>query len=275
MVLKQGWLWTGEHPFRRQFDGTVSVGEIGWKEGEIWCPAPLVCRFPVSRSGDYHIHGLRFRGGRWEPLEGTPIEGYLRYTFDRRPTEEVFAQLWTWTPWTDQVREVLSGSGLLIGPEVGLNAHVLRAVTHLSFAADASGTVPDGNTSCINYFRPPHSDGSMPDSPGFWSFASDPHDMADASVGTLGLVKSFDLNSAVEFVRMSKPLLALLQDLNSHGFLPFPKSARTCTQSSTIHPEVPLKKGVSGSLLAGAQNSVNKIFRRKTVDLRMCKRKNA
>ncbi|KZT35224.1 hypothetical protein SISSUDRAFT_190311 [Sistotremastrum suecicum HHB10207 ss-3] len=226
-VMDQMWLWSGEYPFSSSVhtNGVVSAGDIGWMDGEIWRAIPL-------EHGD----------GEWEAIKGTQIAGYTRWTFEFRKGEEISLQTSLWSCWTDQIRDFFFRSGRLVAQRSAREVHELRAVTRSGVKNYATitvsgpeddGTGEFGEHSEIYYFvHPVNADGSVVDPPGFWSFSSDPN--PNDVLGSSMIKTSSRSEPDAEYTKISKPFLALIEDLVSHGFLAVPveNDASNCKEAS-------------------------------------------
>lgn len=73
--------WSELGEIERGTENLPTVGEIGWIEGKVWHPIPLVHHFPLALPQEYSISASRVCDGEWETIVGTQIGGFTRSDF--------------------------------------------------------------------------------------------------------------------------------------------------------------------------------------------------
>ncbi|KZS86577.1 hypothetical protein SISNIDRAFT_491830 [Sistotremastrum niveocremeum HHB9708] len=216
------WLWSGSGEFERGTENSPSVGEIGWRDGKDWHPIPLVHQIPLAQPPKYQITASLSRDGEWETIVGTRIGEYTRWSIDVSPGEEIHLRTIVRSYRTNVIIDFFHGSALSLAREFGVDLRSLRLVSQSRFGVNASLTILDEPPSPVYYFaHPPHSEGSVPDPPGFWSLCPYPrcsYCCLPADVAQVG----FHVKPFVKYQRIDEHVLSLIQDLDAHGFLPVP-----------------------------------------------------
>ncbi|KZS87054.1 hypothetical protein SISNIDRAFT_491403 [Sistotremastrum niveocremeum HHB9708] len=218
------WWWSGSSEFELGTENSPSIGEIGWIDGKVWHPICLVHHFPLAQPPQYGVAASRWRDGEWETIVGTQIAEYTRWPIDVSPGETVYLRTFVRWDRTNDITTFFYGSALSLARDFGVDVHSLCLVSRAGFNVDTSLTISNEPPSTVYYFAyPPNSDGSVPEPPGFWSRCPDPlcsdcHIQVDvAQVGVHVML-------FVEYERINVRILSLLQDFESHNFLPVPDS---------------------------------------------------
>ncbi|KZT32477.1 hypothetical protein SISSUDRAFT_1055467 [Sistotremastrum suecicum HHB10207 ss-3] len=143
-----------------------------------------------------------------------------RWSIDLSPGEKIYLRTYVRSYCAKDMGDFFLGSALSLAKDFGIAVHSLRLVSRAGFYINASLAVLEHST--VYYFAyPPNLDGSVPDPPGLWSLCPYPlcskcHLHADVAQ------VCFHLEPLVDHERIIKPILAVLQDLESHGFVPVP-----------------------------------------------------
>ncbi|KZS93984.1 hypothetical protein SISNIDRAFT_484947 [Sistotremastrum niveocremeum HHB9708] len=256
------WLswWSGSSEFTQRTENSPSVGEIGWREGNVWHPVPLVHQVPLSRLPEYDIAASQWRDGEWDMIAGTQIGGYSRWSTDISSGEEINIRTIVRSYRTNEILDFFYGSVLSLAKVVGVDVCSLQLVSQLVLVADASLATSDEQTSTVYYFAyPPNPNGSVSDPPGFWSFSpypyfSDQHLQADAAE------VRFHVEPFVHYQRANDRILPLLQDLDSHGFLPIPDITYTSESPFASIREVTSQQALESTIALCGKKRQGKNF---------------
>ncbi|KZS87046.1 hypothetical protein SISNIDRAFT_471277 [Sistotremastrum niveocremeum HHB9708] len=220
------WLkwWSRSSETEPGIENSPTVGEIGWIDGNRWHPIPLDHLTPPAQPYGYAITADRWRDGEWETIVGTawPNERHKRWSIDVSPGETIHLGTYVRSDRTTRIADFFYGSALSLAKDSGVDVRSLRLVSRTGFDVNATVTISDEQFSTVYYFaHPPYFEGSVPDPPGLWSrcpYNSYSYDRISADAGQV----SFRLEPFVEYQMIDNPSIALLQDLDSHGFLPVP-----------------------------------------------------
>ncbi|KZS87048.1 hypothetical protein SISNIDRAFT_491397 [Sistotremastrum niveocremeum HHB9708] len=218
------WLrwWSGSSEIERGTENSPTVGEIGWKDGNGWHPIPLVHQFPLAQPLQYNVAASRLRDGELETIVGTQIGEYTRWSIDVSPGEEIYLRMYIRSGHTKDIAAFFYGSALSLARDFEVDVRSLRQVSRAGFRIYTSLTISDEQFLTVYYFAcPPTPDGSVPDSPGFWSLCPDPL-CSDCRLHADAAQVGFHVKPFVEYVRINKQAVALLQDLESQGSLHVP-----------------------------------------------------
>ncbi|KZS87044.1 hypothetical protein SISNIDRAFT_471274 [Sistotremastrum niveocremeum HHB9708] len=215
-------LWSGPNDFERETENLPTVGEIGWIDGKEWHPIPLVHHFPLADPQEYKMAASRLCDGEWETIVGTHIGGYTRWSIDVSLTEKVYLRTIVCSLRPNEIFDFFYGSALSLACNFGVDVGSLCLVSRTGFDVDVSLTISNEPSSTVYYFaHPPYSKGYMPDPPGFWSRCPYPL-CSDCRLHADAAQVGFNVEPFVEYERITKPILSVLQDLESHGFLSIP-----------------------------------------------------
>ncbi|KZT32481.1 hypothetical protein SISSUDRAFT_1055475 [Sistotremastrum suecicum HHB10207 ss-3] len=215
--------WSGSIEIERGTKNSRSVGEIGWRDGNEWHPIPRVHRFSLAQPHEYDISASRLRDGEWETIVGTQIAEYTRWSIDVSPGEEIYLRTFVSSLRTEDIANFFYGSALSLAKDFGADVRSLRLVSQSGFDVNASLTIFNEPPSTVYYFAyPPKPDSSVPDPPGFWSRCPCPL-CSDCRLHADAAQVGFRVEPIVQYESITKPMLAVLQDFESNGFLPIPK----------------------------------------------------
>ncbi|KZS86584.1 hypothetical protein SISNIDRAFT_491820 [Sistotremastrum niveocremeum HHB9708] len=218
------WLdwWSGSSKRERGTENSPTVGEIQWRDGNEWHPIPLVHQFPLAQPQKYSITASRWREGEWETIVGARIEGFTRWSIDVSPGEEIYLLTFVRSYRTKDIADFFYGSALSLARDSGVDVRSVRIVSRAGFDVDASLTIFHESPSIVYYFtHPPYSEGSVPDTPGFWSSCPYPR-CSDCRLQADAAQVEFHLKPFVQYESIDNHFRSLLRDLESHGFLPIP-----------------------------------------------------
>ncbi|KZT32822.1 hypothetical protein SISSUDRAFT_476050 [Sistotremastrum suecicum HHB10207 ss-3] len=218
------WLrwWIRSSEIERRTENSPSVGEIGWREGNIWHPIPLVPQFPLAHPPQYEFSASRLRDGEWETIVGTQIEGFTRWSMDIVLGENIHLHTYVRSNRTNEIAELFVASALSLPKDLGVDVRSLRQVSRTGFDVYASLTILEDRASTVHYFAYPlRPNGSVLDPPGFWSLCpypsrSERHLQADDAE------LCFHVGSILHYQSINDRILSVLQNLESHSFLPVP-----------------------------------------------------
>ncbi|KZS87049.1 hypothetical protein SISNIDRAFT_491398 [Sistotremastrum niveocremeum HHB9708] len=218
------WLrsWSGSGEFERGTENSRTVGEIGWIDGNGWNPIPLVHHFPLALPLQYDVSASRWRDGEWETIVGTQIGGFTRWSIDVSPGETIHLRTFVCSDRTKDMADLFYGSALSLAKDFEIEVRSLRQVYRTGFDVVASLTISNEQFSTVYYFaHPPYSDGSVANPPGFWSLCPYPL-CSDCRLHADAAKVQSHAKPFVGYERINIPAIALLRDLDSHGFLPVP-----------------------------------------------------
>ncbi|KZS93983.1 hypothetical protein SISNIDRAFT_504513 [Sistotremastrum niveocremeum HHB9708] len=168
-----GW-WSGWSEIEQRTESSPSVGEIGWRDGNLWHPIPLVHLFPLALPLDYAMNAHRCDGEQ-EPIMGMQIGGFTRWSIDVCPGEKIDFRTRVCSYRTGEVADFFAASALSLARDFGVEVPSLRLVSRTSIYVYASFMSSENQFCRVHYFAyPPNSDGSVPDPPGFWSSSPNP-----------------------------------------------------------------------------------------------------
>ncbi|KZS87047.1 hypothetical protein SISNIDRAFT_491396 [Sistotremastrum niveocremeum HHB9708] len=216
------WLWSRSSESERAMENSPTVGEIGWIDGNGWNPIPLVHQFPLANPSEYSFSASRWRDGEWETIVGTQIGGYTRWSIDVSPGEEIYLRTLVSSYHTKDIADFFRRSALSLAKDSGFDVRSLRLVSRTGLDVYASLVVFNKQTSPVYYFAYPRNpDGSVPEPPGFWSRCPYPL-CSDCRLHADAAQVGFHVEPFVQYKRINNHAVALLQNLESHGFLPVP-----------------------------------------------------
>ncbi|KZS87053.1 hypothetical protein SISNIDRAFT_471284 [Sistotremastrum niveocremeum HHB9708] len=216
------WWWSGSSKVERGTENSPTVGEIGWIDGNHWHQIPLVHHFPLADPPEYDVTASRLHDGEWETIVGTQIEGFTRWLIEVDPGEKIYLRTTVRSDRTKEVGTLFYGSALSLARDFGVDVCSLRQVSRTGFDVYACLTISNELSSTAYYFaHPPYSEGSVPEPPGFWSLCPYPV-CSDCRLHADAEQVCFHVKPFVAYERINDHALSLIQDLDSHGFLPIP-----------------------------------------------------
>ncbi|KZS87050.1 hypothetical protein SISNIDRAFT_538353 [Sistotremastrum niveocremeum HHB9708] len=169
------WWWSAACESQPRMVDSPTVGEIGWFDDYFWHSIPLVHQFQLSGPPKYSIAGSRWRDGERETIVGTWIEGFIRWSIDVSPGEEIDFRTGVRSYRTKNIFDFFLGSALSLARDSAIDVRSLRLVSGSDLDVVASLRIYDEQPSTVYYYTYPfHPDGSVPDPPGFWSFCPAP-----------------------------------------------------------------------------------------------------
>ncbi|KZT32825.1 hypothetical protein SISSUDRAFT_1066635 [Sistotremastrum suecicum HHB10207 ss-3] len=161
---------------------------------------------------------------------------------------------------TNEILDFFYGSVLSLAKDFGVDVCSLQLVSQSVLVVDASLVTSNEHTSTVYYFAyPPNPNGSVPDPPGFWSFSPypycpDQHLQADAAE------VRFHVEPFVHYQRANNRILPLLQDLDSHGFLPIPDITYTSESPFASVREVTIQQAPESPIAPRGKKRQRKSF---------------
>ncbi|KZT32247.1 hypothetical protein SISSUDRAFT_566762 [Sistotremastrum suecicum HHB10207 ss-3] len=152
---------------------------------------------------------------------GTRIGVYIRWSIDVSPGEKIRLSTSVRSKRTEQIFDFFLRSALSLAKDVQVDVCSLRQVARTGLRVRTSLTLSI-NPSTVYYFAYSlNRNGSVPNPPGFWSFSPNPL-CSDQQLQANTANVRFHMKPTVLYNRMNTHVLSLLQDIDSHGFVPIP-----------------------------------------------------
>ncbi|KZT32690.1 hypothetical protein SISSUDRAFT_1055217 [Sistotremastrum suecicum HHB10207 ss-3] len=122
------WLkwWSGSSEEERGTENSPTVGKIGWKDGNVWHPIPLLHPFRLAQPLQYLITAARLREGEWETVVGMRIGEYTRWSIEVSPGEEIYLHTNVRPHCTNDIANFFYGSALSLAKDFGVDVRSLR-----------------------------------------------------------------------------------------------------------------------------------------------------